>query len=133
MSASAKLVGQRFGRWLVVSRLPSTSYGKSMWEVLCDCGGKGSVSTGNLKSGLSVSCGCLVVETTGRLNKTHGESGKNKTTFEWRVWRAMIGRCYFLSIIRTMVVEESQFVIAGDTRSKIFYLTWVVLLQQNTA
>lgn len=53
------LTGQRFGR-LTVIRLTDERIRKSaVWECKCDCGNTAFVTSKNLKSGTTRSCGCL--------------------------------------------------------------------------
>lgn len=55
------LVGQRFGRLIVVSRAPSrTRSGKARvcWDCRCDCGNAKVVAAIDLRQGLVTSCGC---------------------------------------------------------------------------
>lgn len=52
------LTGQRFGRLTVRQRVRWEERGSSFWECLCDCGKICVVSSGNLKSGRTNSCGC---------------------------------------------------------------------------
>lgn len=57
------LTGQRFGRLAVVERVenlhhPNGSY-SVQWRCLCDCGTYVTVTSGNLKSGHTISCGCV--------------------------------------------------------------------------
>ena len=51
------IIGQRFGRWLVVKYLK-----KGRWECLCDCGNIKNVCRSTLINGDSRSCGCLAEE-----------------------------------------------------------------------
>ena len=60
---------------------------------MCDCGKVAHVSYANLASGGSRSCGCLRVEVSSTLTKTHGLS----KTPTYRIWRAMKQRCYRLA------------------------------------
>lgn len=57
------LSGQRFGKLTVIDRaenLPHPNGGYSVqWNCLCDCGTKVIVTSGNLKSGHTISCGCV--------------------------------------------------------------------------
>lgn len=58
------LTGQRFGRWVVVSR--SVNQGSAAaWLCRCECGVERVVLGGRLRSGTSRSCGCLAREITG--------------------------------------------------------------------
>ena len=57
------LTGQRFGMLTVVDRgenqyHPNGGYSVT-WNCICDCGGKVTVQSGNLKSGHTQSCGCI--------------------------------------------------------------------------
>ena len=51
------LTGKRFGRLTALEYV-----GNSRWLCACDCGTKKEISTYNLSSGASKSCGCLNVE-----------------------------------------------------------------------
>lgn len=83
------LHGQRFGR-LVVLDSHKTIDGVTYWECICDCGNHSNVSTIKLTSGHTKSCGCLIKETTGEINKTHGKSN----TRLYRIYQGMKARCY---------------------------------------
>lgn len=52
------LAGRRFGRFLVLRRLPNKGR-TPMWECLCDCGEILCISGERLRSGVTRSCGCL--------------------------------------------------------------------------
>lgn len=56
------LIGQRFGRLIVVKEVGRNKYKKILWFCKCDCGNETIVLTGNLKSGSTQSCGCLQKE-----------------------------------------------------------------------
>ena len=56
------LTGQRFGRWTVIERAGSDRYRTAvvtLWLCRCDCGTEAIVRGQNLRSGRSLSCGCL--------------------------------------------------------------------------
>lgn len=56
------IVGNRYGKLLVLNPLESKQYGKykkRSWECLCDCGNKTSITTSLLINGKTKSCGCL--------------------------------------------------------------------------
>lgn len=83
------LVGQRFGKLLVVSSAGSIkkkSGADSAWECMCDCGNtivrRGSVLR---LSGPWTSCGC-----SRKWNRRHGMTG----TQVYCTWVRIIGRCY---------------------------------------
>jgi len=55
------LVGQRFGKLLVVELLPeSNKFGRRMYRCKCDCGNETVTSSICLTGGHTKSCGCLV-------------------------------------------------------------------------
>jgi hypothetical protein len=56
-----ELKGRRFGRLLVIERVPSTT-GMTYWSCVCDCGESKRVRAGHLSQGLIRSCGCLARE-----------------------------------------------------------------------
>jgi hypothetical protein len=54
------LTGKRFGRWTVLSHVPTGRKGSSTWRCQCDCGRiKENVFYTALTTGKSLSCGCL--------------------------------------------------------------------------
>lgn len=67
------LIGQKFGRWTVLSPAPRTY--QTMWMCVCVCGIKRPVSGGNLTSGNSTSCGCLREENRPNLAKNRDFRG----------------------------------------------------------
>lgn len=82
------LIGQRFGKLLVVSRAPSV--GKTArWNCICDCGRDTVKSSNVLRMGTVKSCGCL--------RTLHGHcttvSGKVVRSPEYFTWRSMLARC----------------------------------------
>lgn len=99
MANSKDLVGQRFGRLVVIKRLPSVRTGNSVrsnWFCQCDCGNTHKVTTKELTSGHVCSCGCYHKEVSSkvatRTNTTH-----NLTKEEYNLysrWKAIKQRCY---------------------------------------
>ena len=66
-----QLLGQRFGRLVVVSEAPILN-GGSRWECRCDCGETLITEGYSLRHGATTSCGCFRRETTKRLKSGHG-------------------------------------------------------------
>jgi hypothetical protein len=52
------LIGQRFGKLVVVAHVGSTKAGDRTWECKCDCGVTKTVVGKHLKQGHTKSCGC---------------------------------------------------------------------------
>jgi hypothetical protein len=91
MTAPVDVVGQKFGRYLVTAKSDKrTKAMKQMVLCKCDCGTEREVVVGNLRSGLTTSCGCWKDEKTSARRKKHGFS---KTTMYYR-YKQMINRCY---------------------------------------
>jgi hypothetical protein len=55
------LAGERFGKLLVIARVPQGIYrnGRAYWNVRCDCGTEKVVAGIRLKNGHTKSCGCV--------------------------------------------------------------------------
>lgn len=92
MTQPVDVIGQKFGRYTVIAKSDKRSKAmKQMVLCKCDCGTEKEVIVGNLKSGISKSCGCLKAELVSKSRKKHGFS---KTTMYYR-YKHMIQRCYF--------------------------------------
>jgi hypothetical protein len=78
-SGSVLRVAGRFG----------TRAGQIIWACVCKCGERVNVQGGNLKNGVSTSCGCLQREGARERFTTHGES---KTRL-YKAWQGMHQRC----------------------------------------
>lgn len=86
--------GDRFSRWTVIG-FHGVANKDHHWLCVCNCGNSAVVSSGNLRSGRSSSCGCRRVEVSqaqAGSNLRHGESGQSATG-EYRAWLAMLRRC----------------------------------------
>lgn len=79
------LTGRRYGQWLVLG--PGAKH--KFWRCRCACGAERDVVGGNLREGLSRSCGCVKDRKTGERFRKHGGT---KTRL-YRAWMNMRGRC----------------------------------------
>lgn len=52
------LTGQRYGRLTVVGFAGRDNNGNQIWRVRCDCGTEFEAYAGNLRNGVTRSCGC---------------------------------------------------------------------------
>lgn len=78
------IIGEKFGRLTVVRKAENTGR-RVVWVCICDCG-KETVTFGyDMKTGKTMSCGCLRAE----LMTKHG---MYKTRF-YSVWANMVSRC----------------------------------------
>ncbi len=78
--------GERFNFLTLVSFLEDRK-GKKMWLCKCDCGKETAVSTSNMITGHTLSCGCANYRSK---NATH----KKSSTSIYSRWRNMKVRCY---------------------------------------
>lgn len=84
-----ELVGQRFGR-LVVIRFSHKDTSRNLcWECACDCGNTHITRGNRLKNGTIHSCGCLRQDVCRALSTKHGMSH----THTWNSWMGMLQRC----------------------------------------
>lgn len=85
MGAFNSLVGSRFGKLLVIERMPNEK-GNTIYHCECECGVSKNILAKNLVNGRTKSCGCI------RNMESHGfaSSGKKST---YRTWVSMKQRC----------------------------------------
>lgn len=102
MSRLNDLVGQRFGRLLVISQSTEQSKHKK-WVCKCDCGNVKTIQGCNLVGGVTKSCGCLHIDSI---------SNPNKYVFEQD-----FGKCFLSS--------GEFFIFDLDDYEKIKDVTWV--------
>ena len=53
------MVGQQFGKLLVVEQVENNKFGHTCYKCQCDCGGTTIVDSANLRNGNTNSCGCI--------------------------------------------------------------------------
>lgn len=94
MANPIDLAGQRFGRLVALDVVRAEKTGR-IWRCRCDCGRIVEVRSANLRSGNSLSCGCLKAEMARTTTVTHGHTIGRSTTPEYRSWMAMIQRCTY--------------------------------------
>ena len=74
MPKTRNLIGQRFGRLVVVEKTNLRQHRSIVWKCQCDCGNEHYTYTNILTSGQCQSCGCLQKELNSqRMTKTHNE------------------------------------------------------------
>ncbi len=83
------LVGQRFGRLVVLERLANRRNDSVDWKCLCDCGNTHTAVTKYLRAGHVQSCGCLQLETV----RKHDKTGAVWNTPEYRAYMGAKRRC----------------------------------------
>lgn len=91
MSRTTDHTGQRFGRLTAVARAENTPKKAAVWECRCDCGSVVLIRAGDLRSGDSKSCGCLLRDVMQARNTIHGL----RSHPAYRTWAHMRGRCQY--------------------------------------
>lgn len=86
------LMGQRFGRLVVVERAPNRN-GKVWWKCQCDCGNIHYAATQSLRSRHTTSCGCYLREKYNHPDGFVGASNGESNTRLYKEWFAMRRRC----------------------------------------
>jgi hypothetical protein len=84
------ITGKRFSRLVVIERSPFQPNGQAAWLCRCDCGNETVVISQSLRGNGTKSCGCLKVEQTGLLKRSHDAS----TTRLAKIWYGMRKRCH---------------------------------------
>lgn len=87
------LTGKRFGSLVVISRAESqkrNGHSRTMWLCKCDCGKEKAIRGTHLKSGATISCGCVGKKHSSEAKIRHGESHSRL----YGVWQNMKNRCY---------------------------------------
>jgi len=91
------IAGLVFGKLSVVSYDKQNKHGASLWLCRCECGVEKVVSSNDLKTGNTVSCGChrsqALASGRAALHKASKTHGKSKTR-EHHTWQNMIYRCH---------------------------------------
>lgn len=89
MSKPKDWTGHRFGRLTAIrNTFTKEITGNYLWEYKCDCGNTIIAKSGNVVSGHTKSCGCLLTEAITK----HGMSKSNDKTYS--SWRKMLCRAH---------------------------------------
>lgn len=84
------LTGQKFGRLTVIKKVGCSKNKSILWLCKCDCGNEVVVTSNNLRTGNSTSCGCFAREIRKKRCTIHGF----RNARIYNIWRAMKQRCY---------------------------------------
>jgi hypothetical protein len=89
------LVLRRFGRLVAIYPYYARGSRKLLWCCLCKCGKEMATSGHNLMHGVTRSCGCLVRETSAKVNTIHGLfCGGKAAPRLYATYANMKQRCY---------------------------------------
>lgn len=87
------LTGKRFERLLVLSECKERIKNQVLWKCQCDCGTIKDIRGGDLRSGKTISCGCLRDEIASMCNGVHMDNRKGKRARLYTVWSGIKSRC----------------------------------------
>lgn len=85
------LTGMKFGRLMVIKKMPNNANNKVVWLCKCDCGKEAVVIGSRLHTGKTKSCGCLISESTIARSTKHGYRVTHSQLYATRL--NMIDRC----------------------------------------
>ena len=91
---SYDLIGQQFGRLTVIERQKGSYSKRVQWLCKCICGKLRYVTTYNLTSSKTQSCGCLWRENTAKGCSARFGKHRLASSRFYGVWLGMIRRCY---------------------------------------
>ncbi len=97
-NGTKKWIGGRFGRLTVLTetdrRRPPNGAPQRRFECRCDCGTEVVVTGGHLRSGHTLSCGCIKAQQMSRMGNGHRRHGEaSARTPEYLVWKSLFTRC----------------------------------------
>jgi hypothetical protein len=88
------LVGENFGKLLVIEEKGINKWGNSLFLCRCDCGGQKVIPSANLREGRTKSCGCMSSKhRIGFLNFSHGFSRKGHPESFYNRFMTIKARC----------------------------------------
>lgn len=105
MGTFINLAGKRFGKLVVIERLPNTictrggrTFSIVRWSCICDCGNQINVEGTSLRAGRTKSCGCLQREIASDYCRKVGQMSKHRDSLPgnsrlYNVWASMKSRC----------------------------------------
>lgn len=93
MSKALNLIGQKFGRLIVIRRVSNNKWRQVRWLCKCDCGNEKIIIGINMRRGCTKSCGCLQKELLSQKVIIHGHNTNGKRSKIYNSWHCMMQRC----------------------------------------
>jgi len=124
------LSGKRFGKLTAIKHVGFTEENKfgfryAVWLCKCDCGNYVERNTDVLRRGKS-SCGCIQkerLERMAKINTTH----KMSNTRLYRIYKGMIGRCYYPCTDRYNAYGERGIIVCDEwKRDRTKFFEWAL-------
>lgn len=120
--------GQRFGKLTVIKFTGQTDNNRhSLWECQCDCGNKTIVSSANLISGGTKSCGCLMPKIQpASYGRYYSDFPFSKTRI-YRIWRDIKSRTTYKSKGINDCYKERDITMCDEWKnSSIAFFEWAI-------
>lgn len=90
MSHIIDMTGQRFGRLVVIRRVPNKPGSNAKWLCVCDCGKTTRVQCKSLRSGATKSCGCYRADYWREKQTKHNLCNSR----QYHIWNGILQRCW---------------------------------------
>lgn len=90
-------IGDKYGKLTIVDYVRTDGHYRKFWTCSCDCGGKVVTHTGNLTSGNTRSCGCMVKEAAARKRKPNQASEVTAIILGYKRHAKTRGYCWDIS------------------------------------
>lgn len=87
------LTGQTFGYLTVLERGENNPHGQARWRCRCVCGRETLVVAAKLRSGRTISCGCMGLRHATEAKIRHGDALSKGKVRLYTTWEAMKRRC----------------------------------------
>jgi len=87
------LTGRKFGRLTALRFTGETKSSGRIWECRCDCGKTLRASVGQLRSGMTKSCGCWNLDVLRERSTKHGYSKRGHKNRIYWIWGHIKSRC----------------------------------------
>lgn len=141
MGRCIDLTGQTFGRLVVKERAGSNKSGRALWLCECSCGEETTVTTKNLSTGETKSCGCikkkdLTGKKFGRLTVIEDSGQRICNKIVWKclcdcgnehhviTGNLLTGKVNSCGCLRDEVVSKASRKHGGIKNAKYEYLSW---------
>lgn len=115
------ITGQRFGRLILLERMPKYKNNRTYYKCLCDCGNIYYVETSRLIAGATKSCGCLKSELSSqRFSKDYTGYKFGKLTLIERIHKYNGGKHVFYKCkceCGNILYIKGTSIISGNTKS----------------
>lgn len=120
------LTGQRFDFLTVIGRGENNRHGQARWRCRCVCGRETLVATGKLKSGRTISCGCMGLLHATQAKIRHGDAISANTARLYKVWNAMKRRCGNPNCVQYKYYGGKGVEVCGEWREYERFKAWAL-------